>query len=63
MYREPAVSSPRSENFAPAMECSGGQALHLTGSMNNSADIVALDEALLFLSKFDERKSQIVELK
>jgi RNA polymerase sigma factor (TIGR02999 family) len=28
-----------------------------------SADIVALDEALLSLSKFDERKSQIVELK
>ena len=28
-----------------------------------SADIVALDEALLSLTKFDERKSQIVELK
>ena len=47
----------------------GGDALRVSlaaadnAAQAPSADIVALDEALLSLTKFDERKSQIVELK
>jgi len=35
----------------------------LTISVNRDSDLVALDEALVELAKFDERKAKIVELK
>lgn len=56
-----ARKRPRVSNEAEARQVSIEEAFVV--SNEKDADIVALDEALIELAKFDERKAKIVELK
>lgn len=57
-----AISSGRQKRGGHTVVVSLDEAQPLTGS-GRSADIVALDEALMKLAKVDQRKSHLVELR